>query len=292
MTPELSPAPMSTPSSVEEALDALDRGGGGAVPVAGATWVMRAPLRREPQARGFVALSRVEGFLRLDVAPESVTLGPLVTHERLAHALPATPDLRALARAAGRAANPGVRRLATIGGNLCADAFAASDLAPALLSLEAEVEIATLAGRERIPVEAFLARRADRSRPWLLTAIIVPRRPRLGAHERLPMRRAGDYPCAIVSVSIVADEHGLIRDARIAVGAVEPSARRWRRLEAAIEGARPEPAQVERLARSLVDDFNGREAVDAPGWYRTAVLPVLIRRAFETIQADLVARAP
>ena len=272
---------MSHPCFVGEALAELEADG--AMAVAGGTWVMRAPLRHEPAAGRLVALHRIEGFQRLDTAGDAISIGPLATHDMLVRHLPRTEDVKVLRVAAERAANPGVRRIATIGGNIATSAFAASDLAPALLSLDAEIEIADTGGSRSLTIEDFLGQRAAFQRPWLVTAITVPRGKRLTAHERLPMRRAGDYPSAIVSVSVDIDDAGLLHDVRIGVGAVEAVARRWNRLEQALAGRRPEEA--EEAARDLVGDFTGRDAVDAPGWYRTSVLPALVRRAFASIAA-------
>jgi aerobic carbon-monoxide dehydrogenase medium subunit len=273
---------MTHPRSVEEALADLEQEN--AMPVAGGTWMMRAPLRHENEADCLVALHRIEGFARLEVLDDAISIGPLATHDLLARNLTKTPGLNVLREAAGRAANPGVRRIATIGGNIATSAFAASDFAPALLSLDARIIIANRTGSRDLSIEEFLAGRAAFERPWLVTGIIVPSRKRLTAHERLPMRRAGDYPCAIVSVSTEIDDGGFLRDVRIGVGAVEAVARRWHALEQMLAGRRP--AEAEQAARDLIADFSGRDAVDAPGWYRTSVLPVLVRRAFATIEAD------
>ena len=78
---------------------------------------------------------------------------------------------------------------------------------------------------------------------WLLTRAFVPRAARLSAHARLPLRKAGDYPVAIVSVSLERMEDGRARSARIAVGSVEPVARRWPALEQALEGRQSIPAR-------------------------------------------------
>lgn len=286
MQAEPSIARMTHPRSVEEALNDLAPGGEAAVAVAGATWVMRAPIRHERQADCFVSLARIDGFGRLDVADDAISIGPLATHDRLARSLPVSSDLRALRQAAGNSANPGIRRVATIAGNLCATSFAAADLAPALLCLDATVEISEAGGPTAVAIQDFLARRMTLDRPWLVSGIAVPRHRGFSAHERLTMRRAGDYPCAILSMALVLDDAGRIRNPRIAVGAVETVARRWHALERAIEGEPPASARAEVAARDLASDFTGRDAVDAPGWYRLSVLPVLVRRAVDTIRAD------
>ncbi|MGE6743724.1 FAD binding domain-containing protein [Allorhizobium pseudoryzae] len=273
---------MTHPRSVEEALADLEPEGAAAI--AGGTWLMRAPLRHEDGAERQVALHRIEGFSRLHNDGDTISIGPLTTHDFLTHNLPRTPGLNVLREAAGRSANPGVRRLATIGGNIATSAFAAADFAPALLSLDARIAIADRTGTRDIAIEDFLTGRTTFDRPWLVTDIVVPLRQRLTAHERLPMRRAGDYPCAIVSISAEIDDAGVMRDIRIGVGAVEAVARRWHGLEKALTGRIP--PEAEEAARDLATEFSGRDAVDAPGWYRTSVLPVLIRRAFATIAAD------
>ena len=98
-------------------------------------------------------------------------------------------------------------------------------------------------------------------------------------HIRLPLRKAGDYPTAIVSLSVTRDAADRVTQARLAIGAVEQVARRWTRLEAALVGAPLDAGAAHRLATGLVDDFTGRDGVEAPGWYRVGVLPALIRRA-------------
>ena len=55
----------------------------------------------------------------------------------------------------GRLANPLVRNRATLGGNL-ADASPAADMAPPLLALDAEVELASAGGVRCLPLEDFL----------------------------------------------------------------------------------------------------------------------------------------
>lgn len=285
MSPMLSSPPFLSPSTAAEALAALSQE---PTPIllAGGTWVMRAPLRHEARAARVVSLARIDALHRFRISDDSLSLGALVTHDRLSRLLPDAEDLRGLRQAALGAANPGVRRLATLGGNLCATSFAAADLGPALLVLDAEVALAGLTGTERMPVEAFLAQRDDRQVPWLLAEVTIRRDARrFTAHQRLPMRQAGDYPCVIASVSTGFDRQGRFDCPRIAVGAVEARARQWATLEQALQGTEPLADGIEALARQHLPSFDPREGPDVPGWYRLSVLPVLVRRAFGSIVA-------
>lgn len=274
------PAPeLAAPRDLAGALAALHEPG--AEPLAGGTWVMRAPVRGEPWARTYVALGALSELQTLRVDHE-VTIGAGVTHATLACATAARPALRALHVAAGRAANPAVRRVATVGGNLCTAAFPAADLAPALLCLEAEVMLAEPAGARSLALDRFLQGRDQRDGPVLLREVRLRPTDAISGHARLPLRLGGgDYPAAIVSLAVVVGPDNEIERARVAVGSVEPVARRWPALEAALVGLPAEPARAAGAARQTLDVWSGRDGVDAPGWYRVRVLPALVARALQ-----------
>ena len=273
------------PGSIAEAVAAMSQDE--AVALAGATWIMRAALRGETLAGVYVALRGIPDLREVEVRENEVSIGAAITHAELAASLQRVPGCAGLAQAAAQAANPAIRRVATLGGNLCSVVFAASDLAPALVAAGAEVEIQDARGAARRPIEAFLAERPALPPGWLLTRVFAPRAARLSAHARLPLRKAGDYPVAIVSVSLERMEDGRARSARIAVGSVEPVARRWPALEQALEGRPIDPGAAADLARERTGDFAGRDGVEAPGWYRTQVLPSLVRSAFQSLQAQV-----
>jgi aerobic carbon-monoxide dehydrogenase medium subunit len=262
--------------SIEDAQAAVSAG---AAPLAGATWIMRAPIRREPFAPRYVALSRVPSLRAIEIGAREIRIGACATHAEIAGQL-AFPDCAGLAAAAAHSANPSIRNIATIGGNLCASAFPASDLAPALLSLDAAVDVLLDGREERLPVADFLAARS-RTR-GLALRFVAARSARPAAHVRLPLRKAGDYPVAIVSVSAEIRRDRL-EDVRIAVGSVEPAARRWARLEQALAGSPLSSSDAFEKAQGLADDFKGRDSVEAAGWYRVKVLPILVQRAFEAL---------
>jgi carbon-monoxide dehydrogenase medium subunit len=265
-----------------DAVAALADHGEDGAPVAGATWIMRAPLRAEPMKRHLVALGAIDGMRAIDIAADAISIGACVTHAALADALAALPDMHVLAQAAGLSANPAVRAMATLGGNLCTSAFPAADLVPALMCLDALVDLASPRGDERLPLTDFLVRRPVLPPGTLVCRVVVPRAQRCSAHARLPLRKAGDYPVAIVSVAL-ALSGGRIAKAGVAVGSVEAVARRWSSLEARLVGQAPDPEAAAQAARDGMD-FIGRDGVEAPGWYRESVLPTLVKRALQSLR--------
>ena len=268
--------------SLQDALAALDERGAQGQAIAGGTWLMRATLRGESTDRAYVSLCAIEALKQVVVTHAQVEIGACVTHAGLASALASLPEFQGLRFAAGASANPAVRNMATVGGNLCAAGFAAADLVPALLAVEARVEVGSRTDTDIMTVEEFLALRHRLEPGRLVQRILLPRRPPapiLSAHARLPLRRAGDYPVAIVSVALTLKPDRTVERARVALGAVESAARRWTQMEEALLGRVLDAQDVADRARALTDGFVGRDGVEAPGWYRVSVLPVLMARA-------------
>jgi carbon-monoxide dehydrogenase medium subunit len=268
--------------SLAAALDALDECGAAGAPFAGGTWIMRSPIRHQRFKPRYVAIGRIPELTAIRTDADTVEIGAAVSHTALAAALADLPEFNALATAAGGSANPAVRAMATIGGNLSTSDFAAADCVPALLCLDAKIEIAGRGDRELLRLDRFLKIRSTIEPGRLVTRIILPRSDRKSAHARLPLRKSGDYPVAIVSLAMSFDAAARIQSARIAVGSVEPVARRWERLEAALLGRPLDPMRVAEVAAELGGEFAGRDSVDAPAWYRISVLPSLVRRAAVT----------
>jgi len=265
--------------SLAVALDTLNDYGPDGAAFAGGTWIMRAPIRHQPLKTHYVAIGKIPELTVIRIGTDAIEIGAAVTHAALTAALTDLPEFAVLAAAAGRSANPAIRAMATIGGNLSASDFSAADCVPALLCLDTQVEVSSRDGHERISIDAFLKRRSTFAPGQLLTKIVVPRSGHKTAHSRLPLRKAGDYPVAIVSLSVDVDPTNQVRKARIAIGSVEMAARRWERLETALVGRVLDPALAADIAADLADEFTGRESVEVPAWYRVRVLPGLVRRA-------------
>jgi len=269
-------------TTVAEAVTALCDRGGVAKVIAGATWLMRASLRGESLPQSVVSISGIAELNQVEIGTDRLSVGACVTHAQLATMLASIEEFRGLVDAAGQSANPAIRSAATVGGNLSTSDFAAADLVPALLSLDAEIEYHAASGAKRMELGAFLAIRTMLE-PGLITRIHVPRRSFRTAHARLPLRKAGDYPVAIVSVKANTHPDGSFHGVHIAVGSVEPVARRWTTLEACIEGRAPNACEIAAAAVDMAGEFSGRDGIEAPGWYRVQVLPILARRALENL---------
>ncbi len=269
---------LTVAGSIEEALAARRQG---AAILAGGTWLMRNPRRGHALPDALVSLHRIAGLTSVHIETDRVTIGAAVTHDALARSLAGIGGLEALAEAASGAANPAIRRVATVGGNLCTQEFAAADLLPPLLAVEAEVELHGDQGAMLVPMVSFLTDRKRLLADAILVRVIINRDSAASAHVRLPLRRAGDYPVAIVSMARRRDGRVLV-----AVGSVEHLARRWLSLEhglATEPDGSPTDAETAYTLAIGCNDFHGRDGLEADGWYRRQVLPALVRRCMAAL---------
>lgn len=230
------------------------------------------------------ALPELRGIRR--EADGGLTLGAATTWTEVIGASlpPACDGLKAAARAIGGVQ---IQNRGTVGGNLC-NASPAADGVPALLSLDAEVELASLDGIRRLPLDGFVLgnRRTARRPDELLTAVRIPAAALDGAGQflKLGARRYLVISIVMVAGTMTRAPDGTIAAIRLAVGACSAVALRLRRLEAELAGRAPADAAGTLAARHLaglapIDD------VRADAGYRREAATMLVRRCLAELAA-------
>ena len=164
----------------------------------------------------------------------------------------------------------------TLAGNLCT-ASPAADGVPPLLALDAEVELQSMSGARRVPVGQFVLgpRRTTRRADELVVALHIPDRPGRSVFGKLGARR--HLVISIATVAVTLDvAGGIVREARVAVGACSPVAARLPGLEAALLGQAPHGGLVRAehlLPLAPISDIRGSAE------YRLHAVETLLRRA-------------
>ncbi|WP_030752185.1 FAD binding domain-containing protein [Streptomyces sp. NRRL F-5135] len=123
-----------------------------AVPIAGGTDIMVEINFDQRRPRCLLDLNRVSELYEWSVGPESVALGASVPYAHVMAHL--RTELPGLALASHTVASPQIRNRGGVGGNL-GTASPAGDAHPALLAAGAEVEVESVRGSRRIPIDAF-----------------------------------------------------------------------------------------------------------------------------------------
>lgn len=171
---------------------------------------------------------------------------------------------------------------ASMGGNLC-NASPAADSVPALIAAGAICTVAGPNGRREVPVEDIPAgpRQTSLGKGEMLVDFRLPARPaRTGdAYLRFIPRTEMDIAVVGAGVRLTLDESGTVTDARVALGAVAPTARLVPAAAEALIGTKVDDdalAKLDAAARAAcqpIDDKRGTVE------YRTKVAGVLARRA-------------
>jgi len=254
------------PRTVEEALGNLAKHKGEIRVLAGGTDLIPSMRQKlfEPQCvldlRG---ISTLRG-----VTPRSdggVEIGALTTIRTIERSDFLREHYPVLSEAAATVASPVLRNMGTIGGNICLDtrclwynqslpwrkgcgfcikkdgdlchvapggtkcwAAFSGDTPPALLCLNAEIEIASADGTRRIPLADFYTGLGDTYRKLqsheLVTRVFLPASSAgyRGVYRKLRVRGSIDYPLAGVAV-VMKRSNGHVTDARVGITAVNPA---------------------------------------------------------------------
>src|SRR3984957_7431837 len=223
------------PSNLDDALGLLVESG--ARVIAGGTDVYPG-AGDSPLQADYVDVSDISALRGVSVDGACVRIGGATTWSDIARAdLPAAFDaLKVAARDVGAVQ---IQNRGTIAGNLC-NASPAADGAPPLLILDAEVHLPPRRGTRRIALDVFIdgARRTLLAPDEVMTAIVAPLpSPTMrSAFFKLGARRYLVISIAMVAVALDVVE-GIVRDARIAVGACSAVAQRMREAERRLIGA-------------------------------------------------------
>jgi aerobic carbon-monoxide dehydrogenase medium subunit len=273
------------PESMTDAVDLAARFGERASFLAGGTDLI-VQIERGRAAPGHViGLGRVPGLDRVDVDGRRISLGARVTHRAIEGTPALAGPLRCLVEGAEVIGGHQVRNVATVGGNLV-NASPAADLVPCLLALDGAVTLVGPGGERELPIERFLlgpnrtARRPDE----LLTRVSFSALPYRAATAFLKAgrRRAMEISVVCVAARLVLDA-SLERclEARVALGAVAPTAVRAHGAERLLEGQPVDGEAFRRAAEAAQESCRPIDDVRASATFRQHLVGVLVRRALD-----------
>ena len=210
-------------------------------------------------------------------------IGALTTWTEVLRA-PLPPCFNALKAAAREIGSVQIQNRATVAGNVC-NASPAADSVPALLILDAEVELVSAAGVRRMPLAHFITgnRQTQKKSDELLTAVLVPRQVE---HAASVFLKLGARKYLVISISMVAaaveiDSAGSVSHARVAVGSCSAVARRLSDLESDLIG-QPAGEQIGSVVRPQhLASLSPLDDVRATADYRRDASLTLVRRALQ-----------
>lgn len=247
------------------------------VALAGGTFLAES---QDTTIQGLVDLSRLElSFIR-DTGTGFVIGALTPVQDLFKSEILRGPSGRMLKEAAGKIGSTLLRHSITAGGNLVC-VLPWSDLPPALLALDAEVQIRKGIPKRTVPVQTVLEKspRDFLDRAELVTEIHVPAfGPQTGTSYIKFAKTANDYGMITVATRLTL-EQGVIRQARLAISGATKKPIRRPEAEARLQGNQPTPALFAETAARAAQNLDLTNDFRASKEYRTEVLEVLVRRS-------------
>jgi 4-hydroxybenzoyl-CoA reductase subunit beta len=254
------------PRTLGDAIVYLDKHSGNIRILAGGTDLIPSMRQKLFEPEYVLDLRGLSALRGIKPQPDgSVQIGALTTLREIERSEFLGRHYPVLTEAAATVASPVLRNMGTIGGNICLDtrclwynqslawrkgcgfcikkdgdlchvapggtkcwAAFSGDTPPALLCLNAEIEIASGAGLRRIPLQQFYTGLGDDYRCLasgeLVTRVFLPVSSAnySGVYRKLRVRGSIDYPLAGVAV-VMKRSNGHIADGRVAITAVNPA---------------------------------------------------------------------
>lgn len=276
------------PLSIEDAVDQLTGSAGTAAILAGGSDLLVRMKGGFIEPELIVDIKAIDGLNEIRETTDGFSIGAAVPcsvlgeHTALKEAWPGVIE------AAKLIGSKQVQGRCTIVGNLC-NASPAADSVPALVAANARASVVGPGGRRMIPVEAVPTGpgKTSLAKGEIIDVIFLERRaPRSGdAYLRFIPRTEMDIAVVSAGVNLTLDEQGVVKVARVALGAAAPTVLLVEEAAEAIVGSKMDEAALERLAKVCwaacrpIDDKRGTVE------FRRKVAGVLARRAATTAYA-------
>ncbi|HEX8651909.1 MAG TPA: xanthine dehydrogenase family protein subunit M [Pyrinomonadaceae bacterium] len=270
---------LRAPKTLEDALLLLANEPGVWRALAGGTDLMVLLESGALRHKNFLSIWHLPELKGIEVTPEHVALGALVTYTQIQRDETIRREFPLLCAAARETGGHAIQNRGTLGGNIV-NASPAADTPPALLVYDAELELVSARGARWIKYAGFhtgykqTLMRADE----LLRRI---RLPRTTGDLKTCYRKVGTRKAQAISKVCFAavarlETGGRVREARIAFGSVAPTVLRCTRTEALLRGQHLDEATIRAACASLQEEIAPIDDMRSTAQYRLRVAANLL----------------
>ncbi len=231
-----------------------------------------------------VDLNRVSGLDYIREEKDWLLIGALVRESELEDSPLIRSRYTLLYETSNSVADPLVRNMATLAGNL-AHADPANDHPAAMLAYRAEVVATGPKGKRTIPIDHFFTGpfTTTLSPAEILTEVRIPAPPARSGGAYLKMeRKVGDFATAAVAVQLNLDNAGKIRQIGIGLTNVGPTALRAKRSEDLLRGKTPDEQLIAQAGQFAQEDCQPGNDLRGNEEYKRNLVRVLTVRALNT----------
>jgi aerobic carbon-monoxide dehydrogenase medium subunit len=267
-------------TSVDDAIAKLGTAGGKVI--AGGHSLVPLMKLRLSEPGTLVDISKIPGLSGIKETGGRIEIGATTTHAEIAASKLLREQCPIIAEAAAEIGDPQVRNRGTIGGSI-AHADPAADMPAVAIALDADIHIKGKSGGRTVKAAAFFRGFYDVDlAPGELIVAIQFTPVRSAAYAKLH-QRASHY--AIVGAAAALDvKGGVIQSARIGLTGATTHAVRLSGVERALAGKKADGIAAA-VASAAGDAGDLNADLHGSADYRSAMIPVFVRRAVERAMA-------
>ena len=269
------------PKTLPEAIGMLQQYGEDAKILSGGQSLIPMMKLRLARPGYLVDINRITGLAHIKEEGGYLKIGGLTREAELE----ASPLVRAkyqiIIDTAHVIADPQVRNLATVGGNL-AHGDPANDHPATMVALGAQVVATGAKGERVIPIEEFFLTLFSTAlqHDEILTEIRIPiPPPRSGGVYLKLERKVGDFATAAVAVQITLDDKGACQKVGIGLTNVGPTPVKARKAEDFLRGKKLDEANIAQAAQLASDEADPSADLRGPVEYKKGLVKELAKRA-------------
>ena len=269
------------PESLKEIFSLLETYGKDARLLAGGTDLIVTLRGGQEHAKYLIDIKRIKELQNLSFNDKSgLTVGASVTLNQLIHYDEVSKNYPILREAASTIGDFQVRNRATLVGNIC-NASPAADTAPALLVLNATVNISTRGGTRKAPIHQFFTgvKKNVLAGNEIVTSIDLPLPPKKSVSAYMKARRTMGEDLAVVGAGgLGAPNGGSGKEIRLAYASVAPTPVRAFEAEKIFRQNRPVDELVDEAMPIVMKAVSPITDVRAGKEYHVNLVKVLTRR--------------
>jgi carbon-monoxide dehydrogenase medium subunit len=267
------------PTELAQAIDRLAKSGGEAKVLAGGQSLIPLMKFRLAQPARIIDINRIPGLSYIRENGD-LRIGALTRESDLEESAVIRDRYAIVADTAAVIADPIIRNLATVGGNI-AHADPANDHPATLLAVRASVVARGPRGERVIAIDDFFVDTFTTSLApdEIVTEIRIPRAvPQSGGAYVKLERKVGDFATVGVAAYLLLDGKGNVAQAGIGLTNVGPTAIRARKAEAALVGRAPDDGVIAAAAEAAAAEAQPVADLRGPVEYKRDVVRVLTTR--------------
>jgi aerobic carbon-monoxide dehydrogenase medium subunit len=269
------------PQSLREAIALLEQHGGDAKILSGGQSLIPMMKVRIARPEYLVDINRIPELRYIREEDGYLKIGGLTRESDLEYAELIRSKYPIILDTAAMIADPQVRNMATVGGNL-AHGDPANDHPATMLALGAEVIASGPGGQRVIPIKDFFVSLFTTSLEHneILTEIRIPTPPARsgGAYFKLE-RKVGDFATVGVAAQVTLEATGICSYVGIGLTNVGPTPLNAQRASEFLKGKNLDETSIRQAARIAADDAQPSSDLRGPASYKTSMVRELTMRA-------------